>query len=139
MSKTLDTFLKKGLLRMQQPLFSLHFLHRHQSPSQGNLSGSGDFDDFVVLQDLQQGVDVVLSAGEPEHQGLFLHVHHFGMEQFCQIGQFFPHLGGGGADLDHGQFVADEGRFIEVDDLDDVDELGQLADGLLQILYRLRC
>ena len=77
---------------------------------------------------------MVLTAGEPEHQGFFLHVHHFGMEQLCQVGQFFPHLRSGGADLDHGQFVADKRRVVQVHHLDHVDELGQLLDGLVQLV-----
>lgn len=75
---------------------------------------------------------MVFPARQAQDQGTALDVDNLGVEQLSDIGQFFAGLGRRALDFDHGQFVADERRVVEIDDFDDVDELGQLVDSLVE-------
>ena len=71
-------------------------------------------------------------ACQAQDQGTALDVDDLGVEELGDIGQFFAGLRRRALDFDHRQFIADERRIVEVDDFDDVDELGQLVDGLVE-------
>lgn len=75
---------------------------------------------------------MVFPACQAQDQGTALDVDDFGVEELGDIGQFFAGLRRRALDFDHSQFITDERRIVEVDDFDDVDELGQLVDGLVE-------
>ena len=75
---------------------------------------------------------MVFPACQAQDQGTALDVDDLGVEELGDIGQFFAGLRRRALDFDHSQFITDERRIVEVDDFDDVDELGQLVDGLVE-------